>query len=152
MPRLILLGGLPGSGKSYYRRRVLEPEGWLCFDDFQRDARENSGDFWLAREYREVVAALREGRACVVADIRVITESYRLQSRVALSEAVGAIDVEVRLFNLDPEQCAENIRNDKDRARPDQIEARLRVLAEWTRRYQCPPDAVRVPVWRPEPQ
>lgn len=82
--QLILLGGLPGSGKSFYLAALLE-RGWKTLDDFQSKTPSDSTDFRDSRQFAGLVAALKAGERCVVADIRVIHRPYRESALRALT-------------------------------------------------------------------
>jgi predicted kinase len=142
---LILLGGLPGSGKSKYLER-LETEGWTVFDDFQKRAINNVALFRMSRHYSELVQALREGRPSVVADVRLVTAEYRDDAERTLRADLSGLAIELRLFELDQAQCAENIKNSPD---PRDVPNRLRILGEFAPQHSMPQGAVRLPVWRP---
>lgn len=146
-PRVILLGGLPGSGKTPYLEQ-LRTQGWEIFDDFQANAHENSPRFQQARRCEELVQALRTGRACVVSDMRVLCPDYRQQAQRFLEEKVGTVALEWQFFEKDTEQCEQNIRCASGLRPP---EPRLAKLKEFSRKYSVPANAVQMPVWRGRP-
>ncbi len=141
---LVLVGGLPGSGKSYLLGE-FEHKGWKIFDDFQANAINDSPQFDQSRRFAELITDLRSGRPCVVADIRVIHEPYRASARDALTSSLSEAAVEFHLFENDAEQCAENVRRDAGREPSD----RLRAIQHWTNQYSCPQGTRVMPVWRP---
>jgi len=141
---LVLVGGLPGSGKSCLLHGFRQ-EGWKIFDDFQAGALNDSPQFEHSRRFGELIADLRGGTRCVVADIRVIHEPYRANARDALLRSLGETEVEFRLFENDPQQCAQNVRRDTARESGD----RLRAIQDWTDQYSCPEGVRVIPVWRP---
>jgi len=142
---LILVGGLPGSGKSKYLER-LEAEGWKVFDDFQKRAINNLATFRMSRHYSELVQALREGRPSVVADVRLVTAEYRNDAERTLHADLSDLVIDLRLFELDEAQCAANIKNSPD---PRDAPNRLRILGEFAPQHSMPQGAARLPVWRP---
>ena len=143
--RLILLGGLPGSGKSKYLER-LRADGWTVFDDFQKKAINNLALFRMSRHYSELVQALREDRPSVVADVRLVTIEYRADAENTLRTDLPNVVMELRIFELDQAQCAENIKNSPD---PRDAPNRLRILGEFAPKHSIPQGALRLPVWRP---
>ena len=143
--QLILLGGLPGSGKTHYARQ-LEERGWVFYDDFQNRAPADSTLFGESRHYMELLSHLRSGRKCIVSDIRVIHDEYRRSATAALRTDIGSPASELHLFVNDREQCARNVRNAKDGR---SVEPRLKAIELWSRHYSAPPSAVIHPVWRP---
>lgn len=152
--QLVLLGGLPGSGKTRLARH-LEQANWLFLDDFQGGAVNDSPHFRDSRHYAALLAALRAGRPYLISDIRVIHDEYRRGAELALRRDLGTIRIELHLFENDPDQfendpdqCARNVRNaGEDRREKPRLEA----IAFWTRLYSAPPSAVIHTVWRPSP-
>jgi RNase adaptor protein for sRNA GlmZ degradation len=143
--RLILLGGLPGSGKSF-RLRELEAGGWKVFDDFQACVYRDSDQFEHSRRFDDLIHDLKEGHDCVVADIRVIHEPYRASARSALARNLGSMKLAIELFENDPQQCIQNVQRDPER---DPIN-RVREIHHWTNHYSCPRGARVLAVWRPD--
>lgn len=143
--QLVLLGGLPGSGKTTYAKR-LEKEGWVFYDDFQARAAGDSPDFRSSRHYAELRAHIGVGHQCIVSDIRVIHQEYRIGAAAALRQDVGSVPTELHLFENNPDQCAENVRNAEDGRR---VEPRLQAIAFWSKHYSAPNHAVLHRVWRP---
>lgn len=142
---LILLGGLPGSGKSEYLK-LLKAEGWTVFDNFQKEAINNLALFRMSRHHSELVQVLREGRSSVVADVRLVTAEYRADAEHTLRADLPDLKIELRIFELDQAQCAENIKNSPER---HNALNRLRILREFAPQHSVPQGAVLLPVWRP---
>lgn len=145
--QLILLGGLPGSGKSKHVER-LAAEGWTILDDFQKRAINNEPSFTMSRHLPALLEAVREGRKCVVADVRLVTAEYRNEALRALRGEFPALPIQLRIFGRDDAQCADNINNSPD---PRDAPGRLRILAEFAPKHSIPPDALTLSVWRPSP-
>lgn len=144
--QLVLLGGLPGSGKTHHARR-LEQQGWVLYDDFQCRAVDDSPRFRASRHYTQLVSYLRDGRRCIVSDIRVVHDEYRGGATAVLRQDVGNVPAELHLFENDPRQCVQNVRNAPP-GRP--VRPRLEAIQFWSRQYSVPRDAVVHPVWRPQ--
>lgn len=142
--RLVLFGGLPGSGKSHAARR-LEALGWMLYDDFQDQAAGDSPHFRDSRHYTGLVSKLRAGHRCVVIDLRMIHKAYRKGAATALLRDAGHIVSELHLFENNPVQCAQNVRHAGDALRES---LRLREISHWTKRFSAPSHAVVHPVWR----
>lgn len=143
--QLVLLGGLPGSGKTHFAKR-LEQQGWLFYDDFQRRAKQDSPRFRDSRHYAELVRNLRLGRRCVVSDIRVIHDDYRRDAEAALRQDIGNLSTELHLFENDPAQCAQNVQTSGDDRR---VKPRLDAIDFWSKLYSAPRHAVLHGIWRP---
>jgi hypothetical protein len=142
VPRIILLGGLPGSGKTPHIDQ-LSQDGWELYDDFQANAYDNSPRFPKARRYAELIQSLRRGQRCVVSDIRFVCADYRADAQQVLQKAVGELALDWRLFAKDPLQCAKNIQSVAGQ-RP--AEPRLAALEEFSRKYSLPQGVVPLPV------
>ncbi len=143
--QLVFLGGLPGAGKTSFAKH-LEQQGWVFYDDFQSCAAGDSPRFRASRHYTELVSRLRSGQRCIVSDIRVIHDEYRRDAEAALRQDVGNVPIELHLFENNPKQCAQNVRNAGDGRR---VEARLDAIKFWSNHYSAPRDAVLHSVWRP---
>lgn len=140
---LLLLGGLPGSGKSYYLAALVE-RGWKKFDDFQSKTPNDSTDFRDSRLFTDLVAALKAGERCVVADIRVIHWPYRESALRALTTEIGAVSLQFQIFENQPEICSRNVGRDPDR----RFEDRLCAISHWSKHHSVPSDALLLRVWR----
>ena len=133
---LIVLVGLPGSGKTCYRRQALAylPEEQVA-DDFHRDAYGDSPRTHHSKHYGRIFAALRAGNDSMISDIA-FCDSRRLNNVLNAFEAdlPGQVDFDVRYFAKDLESCKTNIntRNDAGKDRD------LKALDEFAPGY-CPP-------------
>ena len=143
--QLVFMGGLPGSGKTHYAKH-LERLGWIFIDDFQGGSVDKSPRFRASRHYADLLSHLRDGRRCIVSDIRVIHDEYRRDADTAIRQDLGSVPTELHLFQNDPKQCAQNVRNARDGR---QVEPRLVAIEFWTHHYSAPPSAVLHEVWRP---
>jgi len=83
IPKIILIAGLPGSGKTTYIEK-LRQEGWSIFDDFKANAYNDSSVFWHSRNYEALISAIREGRKCLVADIDFCNTKSRNEAELIL--------------------------------------------------------------------
>jgi len=143
---VLLLGGLPGSGKSPFSEE-LESRGWLRFDDYQKNALDDSDQFRGAASFEELVRAVAAGKRCVVTDIRFIYAEYRDGALRALREVPGDPLVQLRLFENDPAQCTRNVGEATDR----DTKRRLENIRFWSRHYSLPSGTVAIPVLRRDP-
>lgn len=141
-PEVLFVAGLPGSGKTPYLMR-LQADGWVTFDDYQANARDNSPRFRAGRRYRELVQALRDGKKCVVADMKFCRPEDRREARNNLEEDVPGLCVRCEFFENDPKQCAENIHRSERSPGP-----RLAKLAEFAPEYSPPRGATFLPIMR----
>ena len=142
---LVLVGGLPGAGKTHAAER-LQALGWTLYDDFQNQAVDDSGHFKDSRLYADLVLNLRAGCRCVVSDLRMVHKNYRKGAAEALLRDAVQVASELHLFENDPAQCAQNVRSAGYALRET---LRLKEIKHWTRYFSAPPQAVLHPVWRP---
>lgn len=141
--QLILLGGLPGSGKSFYLA-ALVARGWRKFDDFQSRAPDDSTDFRDSRDFNDLVAALKAGDRCVVADIWIIHQPYRESALGALRGAEPATALKFQIYENQPARCSRNAERDPDR----RLQSRLNAIAHWKNHHSVPDGAVLLRVWQ----
>lgn len=142
MPALILVAGLPGSGKSRWIKS--QEDGDLqTFDDFHADAVNNSSDPTAARDFERLLASLRKGCTCMVIDIAFCDPARRARLVDAVRRRVPEVEVSLRCFENDPEACRANLRSN--------CAARSAKIDEFSPVYDIPPEAEVLPVWRPSP-
>ena len=140
---IILIAGLPGSGKSMLME-ALKREGWLIFDDFKANAFNDSSIFWHSRNYKTLLMALHEGQKCIVADIDFCKATSRHEAEKVLREQIAEITLEWLFFENDFHACQANIM----RRASQSIEDNLRALNEYRAQYQIPIGMRVIPVWR----
>jgi hypothetical protein len=140
---VILIAGLPGSGKTMYME-VLRPEGWSIFDDFKANAYNDSSIFWNSRNYKALLMALREGQKCLVADIDFCKATSRHEAEATLRQQIPDLTLSWLFFENDFHACQANIWRRASRS----IEDNLRALHEYRALYQIPIGAHVIPVWR----
>lgn len=144
--QLVLVGGLPGAGKTHAAER-LQALGWTLYDDFQSEALGDSVHFKDSRHYADLVLNLRAGHRCVVSDIRMVHKTYRKGVAAALLRDAVQVRSELHLFENDPAQCVHNVRSAAGNAPLEVL--RLKAIRQWSRYFSVPPEAVLHPVWRP---
>lgn len=144
--QLILLGGLPGSGKTFYLEALVE-RGWNSIDDFQSKAPNDSIEFRDSRRFTDLRSGLQGGNRCVVADIRIIHRPYRESALRALGSEVGPVDLQFQIFENRPALCSRNVKRDRHRPTGERLDA----ISHWTHHHSVPGDAVLLRVWRDEP-
>ena len=107
-PNILLVAGLPGSGKTTYLCE-LEGRGWLCFDDFKNAAINNSRQFRQSPHCATLLTRLREGVRCVVTDIDFCHTESRREATDVLRAEVSSVDIRWLYFSHNVEDCAANI-------------------------------------------
>jgi hypothetical protein len=143
---VVLIAGLPGSGKTAYLSR-LSQDGWLIFDDFKAQAFEDCSKFRSSARFPELIRVLREDRNCAAADIYFCRISSREEAELDITAEVPDIKLSWRCFENEPSACEVNIRRRPGRT-DLQRQQELKYLAEYSPIYEIPQSAVILPVWR----
>jgi predicted kinase len=138
---IILIAGLPGSGKTTYIK-ARQQEGWSIFDDFKANANNDSSAFRHSRNYEALLTALREGQKCLVTDIDFCKANSRREAEAALRMQIPDLMLSWLFFENAFHACQANIRR---RASPS-IEDNLRALHAYREMYQIPIGAQVIPV------
>lgn len=140
---VILLAGLPGSGKTTHLCQMRR-DGWLVFDDYKAKALDDCSAFRKSRKFSALISALRDGLSCAVADIDFCrTESRQGAESVLLAEVPG-VRVGWRFFENDPSACEANIRSRKS----PRLQIDLEKLHEYYGFYCIPEGADVLPIGR----
>lgn len=146
MPKVTIVVGMPGSGKSEYLRPAKQ-RGEPIFDDFHGDAIGNSPRFENSKHHRHLKEELADGKDCFIADIDYCYENRLDEAKIGI-EKIGKelgtkIDVEIVYFDNDAAACEANVR----RRHSDQMEEEIRNIKKRTRVYK--PGTPGIPVWKP---
>jgi predicted kinase len=140
---IILIAGLPGSGKTTYMK-TMSLAGWLIFDDFKANAHNDSSTFWHSRNYEALLKALRDGQKCVVADIDFCKIDSRTEAESTLRTRIPDILLNWQFFENDFQACQANIKRRASRSINDNLSA----LHTYHALYQIPIGAQVIKVWR----
>lgn len=138
-PKIILIVGLPGSGKSTLSKVMADTLGI-------RDRPAEDDDF-LRADLRPpvgldgVIARLNAGGSCIVNDIALCHGAVRNQVASRLSAEAPGVEVQWYYLANDAIQCAVNVMADHLRGR--RAMPRLEALRRFSAVYQ-PPDNVEV--------
>jgi hypothetical protein len=138
---VILLAGLPGGGKTTHLCQMCW-DGWLVFDDFKAEARDESPEFRKSRKFRTLISALRDGLKCAVADIDFCKTESRAEAEKVLLAEVPSVKLGWRFFANDRSACEANIRS---RNRPG-LQDELDKLHEYSPLYNIPQGAEVLPI------
>jgi adenylate kinase family enzyme len=138
---LMLVVGLPGSGKSTWCRAVAARTGAQLVDDFKSRAPDLV--FGNSLKIPDIVEALAAGRRCIVADIDLTRADARRDAANWLARRFPQIEPLWVFFDNAPERCRLNVLADTSR----NTEARLREIEARAPNYTVPLGARVLPVW-----
>jgi GTPase SAR1 family protein len=138
---LLFVVGLPGCGKTTLLNR-LHQEGWRTFDNFKASAHNDSPRFRDSRSFATLISAVRQGRACVVADIDFCKTTARTEAEHVLGESAPLVRFAWWFFENDPQRCETNIWK---RTR-DSIDEDLRKMFDYSKLYKIPSGAPVLPI------
>lgn len=117
-------------------------DGWLVFDDFKANAYDNSPAFQKSVNFRALLAALKDGLKCAVADIDFCKETSQKEAESVLRTEVPSVRIDWEFFANDPRACEANVR----RRRRPALQADLGKLWEYSASYYIPKNARILPV------
>jgi hypothetical protein len=140
---IVLIAGLPGCGKTTYLCEMLR-DHWLIFDDFKREAFNDSSKFRDSRKFSALIQALRDQLRCVVADINFCRLDSRQEAEREVCAEVPGVRLSWRFFENDPSACEANV-TARNRVC---LQRELNLIGEYSPLYCIPRDAVVLPVWR----
>jgi hypothetical protein len=138
---IVLIAGLPGSGKTCYLSE-MEEVGWLVFDDYKREG--TSLEFRNSPRFQQLREALNIGSRCIVADIHFCKTESREEAERELGTEIPGVRISWRFFENDLSSCELNIRR---RGRCT-MQSELGYLQEYSPVYRPPKGAIIMPVWK----
>jgi hypothetical protein len=136
MVKLIIVIGLPGSGKTHYLEELKAQKKIMSYyDDYQKKSYGNDNDPILSRHYGPLLSKLKRGQTVAIADIN-YTRKDELDAVVAsVLRVLPEIKVELHYFENNPQKAIINI---KTRAREDGMVKELTFVRENTLNYIVP--------------
>ena len=140
---LVLLAGLPGSGKTN-RLCEMQKDGWLVFDDFKANAFGNDPYFSRSRKFRSLISAIADNLKCVVADIDFCNPVSRGQADSVLLSIFPEAEIVWQFFENDPSACEANIRRRGNAG----VQEELCKLRKFAALYEIPQGVNPLPVFR----
>lgn len=139
MPELIIIVGLPGSGKSTRVRELRSRGPGLFVEDFMKGVDpkspiRRSPRFTDSRYYAELITSLRKDEPCVIADIIFCDTLIRLEAEQILRADVPRLKVTWEFFENAPAKC---LKNAEQRAR-ESLPRERRLIKTLSERYFIP--------------
>jgi predicted kinase len=135
--KLVLIAGLPGSGKSWWMKANTPHTNFFVIDDFMAHAFGDISKFTYSRWYFPLVFALRAGRDAAISDIAFCDAENREEVERIMRDAVHELVCRWIFFEHAPEACRENIERDA-REKGRSLDKRLQELEKWRCRYRIP--------------
>src|ERR1700693_3480498 len=108
MAKLIIVVGLPGSGKSAFLDPLRPSLPGLCIHDFMKDSR-GGAHFTHSQHYSALIEHLRAGRDCAIADREYCDTWTRIEIEQVVRVDIANIEIEWVFFAKDVEACQANI-------------------------------------------
>lgn len=134
--RLLLIAGLPGSGKSTYGNKLKSTIGATDYvDDYHRNAVNNNPAIDHGRAYHELVAGLRRGETWIASDIVWCQPAKRRALEAEFRRLVPDVVMEWHFPAVDEATCRDRVRKRQGR----DVEAELRKIDELSPEYHVPP-------------
>jgi len=132
MAKLILIAGLPGSGKSRYGGKLKSKVGATCYvDDYHAQANDNRPGFENGREYRNLIAGLKRGEVWVASDIEWCRAEKRREVEAALHKAVPHVHIEWHFLAAGEDKCRERVRQRGRKSVDDELSKIDELLHEY---------------------
>ena len=120
--RLIIVVGLPGSGKTRNALKEFKSLGWEYFDDFYSRAKNDIGKISNAINLPELIKYLDDGVDCVISDI-IYCDPTSLMDAINELESICKFEwLRVVFFSKDLKQCKENVIERNSKSRDKQLE------------------------------
>lgn len=124
MPRLTIIGGLPGSGKTPLIEEMKRANDKLYFHhDFMTSGR--AEDATSSPEYPKVLEKLRADNDCAIADCLFVQLNLVLQLVESIARENANVEFHWVIYENNPEKCISNILSNPNRTE----DASARVLA-----------------------
>lgn len=141
MAKLIIISGLPGSGKTHYLDNLIASgviDEDRCYDDFHAGAYNDSPTVESSRWFIPLVSNLRAGNDCIVSDIEFCLKSRRDNLIEAIRSRVPSTKLEIRCFENKPGICRTRVLARGGESTREEIGN----IARLSRDYDIPKDAV----------
>jgi predicted kinase len=135
MPRLIIVIGLTGSGKTTYLEKIkANGEIDYMFDDFHACAAGNSHKIEASKYFNKLSSCLSDRKNCAIADIEFCKLDHLEYMITELVKLANNITIEYRYFENDPKTCIQNIKFRKRGDMTNQIDH----VKRYTKFYNIP--------------
>ena len=142
MAKLVIVVGLPGSGKTLHLPRFKrEHNAEYLRDNFKEYAFRHSPWITYSRHYVDLICHLQNGHNCVIADIDFCKNDAREEAVKAVTYHVPGVEIHWICFENNPTQCRKNAVASKQK-----VEDKLAAIDAYTKLYTYPAGARPIPV------
>ncbi len=149
--KLILIAGLPGSGKSCWMQTNTPVADFFVADDFMVHAYGDIGRFTYSRWYFPLLFALRAGRNAAISATAFCDFERPKAAETVMSDTVKDLAYRWVFFEHAPDACRQNIeRGAREKGRAPQ--KRLQALEDWSHRDCIPLGVAAESAFRPSGQ
>jgi hypothetical protein len=139
MPRVVLLVGLCGSGKSHLARELEKKEGFVSLDESFGGSRfsADSARLLSTGKFKELERQLAQGKDCAFTEAMLMFEQGRQEFEPCLKrlQATRGVTVQWVFFANDPDSANHNCRKDPNRT---DGEGRAALNDRWSHCYTIP--------------
>jgi len=105
MTKVILIAGLPGSGKTTHIRQNYPEDKYTVYDDYKCKAINNCSKFDSSRHFTKLIENLNNAKDCVIADIDFCKDESREEAERILQEYAPNAERGWIFFENNPEAC-----------------------------------------------
>ena len=134
--QLIIVIGLPGSGKTTYIKSLMETDQQISvYDDYQGKSYNKDHDPLLSKHFGSLVSDLRQAKRVVVSDIRYCVPHELNTFLAAILSSAPDVRINLKYFENNPEACKQNI---LARSREGRVEKELELLSKLSSGYIVP--------------
>lgn len=146
-PRLIILIGSPGSGKTSYINQLIS-DGFTSFDDYLAEAKGNYGIMNNSKHKHDLMKAVSNQENCVIADTKFsqLTSQNDLKQFIMENKLDDIATIEWEAFENDEFACMANVINRNKGDIRKTIE-QIKLIINLSKGYMIPKNTKKMRSW-----